>query len=317
MRYKYKKLSIMVALVLSVGAYTVAGAAGYEYGTKGGEIPAIQKKLIAAGYKARPNGEYDANTKWAVRLYQKDMGLPVNGIVDEATYKSLMGKSLDASKLRKLGKMSDDKIAVEWAASQPTKDSKSAIKADEDQSKKSDNKKSDSKKSDSKKSKADKNSKKDKSDKSNKSKMTVSRADSLLDPFDSDFIFTKTGPVSKSIQDIIKEAENYRGVPYVFGGNTPKGFDCSGYVRYVFAKKGISLPRSADEQYTVGTKVAKKNLQPGDLVFFETYEKGVSHSGIYIGNGKFISATSSRGVAVADLAGGYWGERYIGAKRVM
>lgn len=301
----------MVALVLSVGAYTVASAAGYEYGTKGGDIPAIQKKLIAAGYKARLNGEYDANTKWAVRLYQKDKGLPVNGIVDSATYKSLMGKSLDESKLSKLGKMSEEKIAAEWAASQKTQANSKTLVADSKASKSKDSKKN-----------TNKNNKKSKDKSNGKSgketiKMSPARADSLLDPFDSDFVFTKTGSVSKSVQDVIKEAENYRGVPYVFGGNTPKGFDCSGYVRYVFAKKGISLPRSADEQYTVGTKVSKKNLQPGDLVFFETYEKGVSHSGIYIGNGKFISATSSSGVAIADLAGGYWGERYIGAKRVM
>lgn len=301
----------MVALVLSVGAYTVASAAGYEYGTKGGDIPAIQKKLIAAGYKARLNGEYDANTKWAVRLYQKDKGLPVNGIVDSATYKSLMGKSLDESKLSKLGKMSEEKIAAEWAASQKTQTNSKTVVADSKASKSKDSKKN-----------TNKNNKKSKDKSNGKSgkdtiKMSPARADSLLDPFDSDFVFTKTGSVSKSVQDVIKEAENYRGVPYVFGGNTPKGFDCSGYVRYVFAKKGISLPRSADEQYTVGTKVSKKNLQPGDLVFFETYEKGVSHSGIYIGNGKFISATSSSGVAIADLAGGYWGERYIGAKRVM
>lgn len=326
MRYQYKKLSIMVAMVLCVGTYTVVGAAGYEYGTKGGEIPAIQKKLIAAGYQARPNGEYDANTKWAVRLFQKDKGLPVNGVVDSATYKALMGKDMDTSKLSSLGKMSEDKIAAEWAASQKsktdgvtsdkavtsnTKSKKDATKASDSDKKKtksdkkSNDKKSNDKKSDNKKVTSDKESNK------------PSKNDSLLDPLDENFVFTKTGPVSKSVRDIITEAEHYRGVPYVFGGNTPKGFDCSGYVHYVFAKKGIILPRSADEQYTVGKTVSKTNLQPGDLVFFETYEKGVSHSGIYIGEGKFISATSSNGVAIADMAGGYWGERYIGAKRVM
>ncbi len=120
-----------------------------------------------------------------------------------------------------------------------------------------------------------------------------------------------------SIHAILAEADKYRGVPYVFGGTTPSGFDCSGYVKYVFEKQGISLPRLADEQYNVGVEVSRANLKAGDLVFFETYEPGPSHSGIYIGDGKFISATSSRGVAVADLDTGYWGERYIGAKRVV
>ena len=67
----------------------------------------------------------------------------------------------------------------------------------------------------------------------------------------------------------------------------------------------------------MGKAVSQSNLQPGDLVFFETYEPGPSHSGIYIGDGKFISATSSSGVAVADMTSGYWGDRYLGAKRVM
>lgn len=71
----------------------------------------------------------------------------------------------------------------------------------------------------------------------------------------------------------MKEAESYSGVPYVFGGTTPSGFDCSGYVRYVFAKSGITLPRSADEQYTVGKTISKHNLQPGDLVFSKLMNK--------------------------------------------
>lgn len=322
MRNQYKKLSVMVAMVLCVGTYTVVCAAGYEYGTKGGDIPAIQKKLIANGYQARPNGEYDANTKWAVRLFQKDHNLPVNGIVDNATYKALMGKDMDTSKLSSLGKMSEDKIAAEWAASQKPKngtksDSNTDKQITSDKKKDSKQDKKNSVKASDKDKKNNKADKKTDNKKVTDTKKNSKEADSLLDPLDENFVFTKTGPVSKSVRDIISEAENYRGVPYVFGGNTPKGFDCSGYVHYVFAKKGIILPRSADEQYTVGKTVSKTNLQPGDLVFFETYEKGVSHSGIYIGEGKFISATSSSGVAIADMAGGYWGERYIGAKRVM
>lgn len=114
---------------------------------------------------------------------------------------------------------------------------------------------------------------------------------------------------------IVQTSFQYIGVPYVFGGTTPSGFDCSGFVRYVYANAGIWLPRAADEQFESGYSVS--NLQPGDLVFFSTYTYGASHSGIYLGNGKFISATSSSGVRIDNLYDGYWGSCYIGARRVL
>ena len=116
---------------------------------------------------------------------------------------------------------------------------------------------------------------------------------------------------------VIPTALRFVGVPYYFGGTTPSGFDCSGFVRYVFAGSGIHLPRMADEQYEVGQPVSYHRLQPGDLVFFSTYTSGVSHSGIYLGNSQFISATSSSGVAVTRIDDGYWGARYVGARRVI
>ena len=116
---------------------------------------------------------------------------------------------------------------------------------------------------------------------------------------------------------LIQTASRYNGVPYVFGGTTPDGFDCSGFMRYVYAKSGVYLPRMADEQYEVGQPVSYSRLQPGDMVFFSTYEPGASHSGMYIGNGQFISATSSRGVKIDSMDSGYWGARYIGARRVL
>ena len=125
------------------------------------------------------------------------------------------------------------------------------------------------------------------------------------------------GPSMATVKRLIQTSFQYVGVPYWFGGTTPRGFDCSGFTRYVFANIGIDLPRMADSQYGVGRAVATERLQSGDLVFFETYEPGPSHVGIYIGNGQFISATSSRGVVVADLFGHYWGERYLGARRVL
>jgi len=122
---------------------------------------------------------------------------------------------------------------------------------------------------------------------------------------------------SSSVRRVVQTSLSYQGVPYVFGGTTPNGFDCSGFTRYVFAQAGIYLPRSADEQYEVGRAVSYSRLQAGDLVYFSTYESGASHVGIYLGNGQFISATSSRGIAIARLDSGYWGDRYIGARRVL
>ena len=118
-------------------------------------------------------------------------------------------------------------------------------------------------------------------------------------------------------RSIIQTSMNYIGVPYVFGGTTPNGFDCSGYVRYVFSNAGIYLPRMADEQYAVGSYVSMNELTAGDLVFFSTYEAGPSHVGIYLGNGNFINASSSRGVAIDSLNSSYWESCYIGARRIM
>lgn len=124
-----------------------------------------------------------------------------------------------------------------------------------------------------------------------------------------------TGPSKAS--KIISTAKKYIGVPYKWGGTTPKGFDCSGYVQYVFNANGVSVPRTSGEQYYFGTKVSKSNLQPGDLVFFNTNGKGVSHVGIYIGDGKFIHSGVTNGVVIAELFGAYWSKLYLGARRVL
>ena len=116
---------------------------------------------------------------------------------------------------------------------------------------------------------------------------------------------------------IVQTSMQYMGVPYVFGGSTPSGFDCSGYVRYVFAQAGIYLPRMADEQYYSTTPISTIDLRAGDLVFFSTYTYGPSHVGIYLGDGEFIHASSSRGVSIASLSTSYWTSTYIGARRAL
>jgi len=129
--------------------------------------------------------------------------------------------------------------------------------------------------------------------------------------------FSRTGIRSIKGGDIVKQASRYKGTPYVFGGTTPKGFDCSGYVQYVFKQKGAKLGRTADAQALEGIFVTQRKLKPGDLVFFTTYEAGASHVGIYAGAGKFWNATSSRGVMLCDMQDSYWKSRYYGARRVL
>ncbi len=114
---------------------------------------------------------------------------------------------------------------------------------------------------------------------------------------------------------LTRSALRFLGTPYVFGGTSAGGFDCSGYVQHVFGMMGIRLPRTADAQYYVGRRV-RGGVSPGDLVFFETYERGPSHVGIYLGSGSFVHSSSSHGVMVSRLGDSYWAARYIGAKRV-
>ncbi|ERT57796.1 C40 family peptidase [Megasphaera vaginalis (ex Srinivasan et al. 2021)] len=157
-------------------------------------------------------------------------------------------------------------------------------------------------------------------EKAGKDRKTSRKTDSL--PYSgggdrADYLRTKKSAGNDVIgRKIVSSAYRYLGVPYVFGGNTPSGFDCSGFTRYVFSHNGITLPRMADEQYLVGASVRRRDLVPGDLVFFSTYASGVSHSGIYVGDDNFISATSSGGIRIDSLNSDYWSSRYVGAKRV-
>lgn len=118
--------------------------------------------------------------------------------------------------------------------------------------------------------------------------------------------------------DIVATAKTCLGVPYLWGGESMRGFDCSGLVQYVFSKNGISLPRTCTTQYKEGVSVKKADLLPGDLVFFaNTYASGISHVGIYIGNGEFIHASSSHGVMISELSNSYWTSHYYGCRRVL
>ena len=121
-------------------------------------------------------------------------------------------------------------------------------------------------------------------------------------------------------QKLIEDAKYFKGGKYVWGGTTPEGFDCSGYVQYLYNKHGIHLPRTAWAQSKKGIAVKKENLKKGDLLFFLTDKKRgipVTHVGIYLGNGKFIHAASKKkGIIISPITYGSYARCFVGAKRV-
>ncbi len=120
------------------------------------------------------------------------------------------------------------------------------------------------------------------------------------------------------VDNILQWAKWHMGVPYVWGGASSSGFDCSGFTSYILSQNDIVIPRTAKEQWNVGTWVDKSQLKPGDLVFFTTYTSGPSHVGFYLGNNQFIHASSGAGkVLISDLNNSYYLERYIGGKRIV
>lgn len=154
--------------------------------------------------------------------------------------------------------------------------------------------------------------------KKNTTPKTVTKSENLR-KLDSKF----DGKISRSINDILKDAEKYIGTPYKFGGNTSSGFDCSGFTVKVFEENDFKLPRRSSDQAEAGNKIDIKEVKPGDLLFFATAGGSrVSHVGIVhdIGNDgevKFIHASTSKGVIISSLNETYWNKAYLHAQRVL
>lgn len=132
--------------------------------------------------------------------------------------------------------------------------------------------------------------------------------------------FTPT-PVANNYGDanaLVSSAMGFIGVAYRFGGTTPRGFDCSGFMQYVFRKAfAVNLPRVSAEQAKVGVHVSRNNLQPGDMVFFRTAGKRISHVGMYVGGNRFIHAPrTGKRIEITSLGNQYWSARYATARRV-
>jgi cell wall-associated NlpC family hydrolase len=129
----------------------------------------------------------------------------------------------------------------------------------------------------------------------------------------------ETGAPSNGVADVVVHALALLGTPYRDGGNSPAaGFDCSGLVRYVFAEAlRRDLPRRAEDMERAGEPVARSELQPGDLVFFNTLQRPFSHVAIYIGDGRFVHAPARKGVTrLESIDDRYWRVRFDGARRI-
>ncbi|PWI59001.1 C40 family peptidase [Sulfoacidibacillus thermotolerans] len=119
-----------------------------------------------------------------------------------------------------------------------------------------------------------------------------------------------------NVQSLLQYAESFMGTPYVWGGTSPSGFDCSGFTQYVFAHFGVDILRTSEQQFAEGLSVPENQLTPGDLVFFSTYAPGATHVGIYIGNNLMVDA-QDYGVSIDNITNSYWGPKYIGARQIL
>lgn len=125
----------------------------------------------------------------------------------------------------------------------------------------------------------------------------------------------KQAKVKKDVNaEVAEVAESLLGTPYEWGGETETGFDCSGFIQYVYDSQGITTPRTVSDIWNYGDEVDEPSV--GDSVFFETYKPGPSHMGVYTGDGEFIHASESSGVKTSNLDDSYWEDRYLGAKRI-
>ncbi len=116
---------------------------------------------------------------------------------------------------------------------------------------------------------------------------------------------------------VLTAASELKGTPYCASGDDPDCFDCSGFVSYCFAKAGITVPRTSTELYATGTSVDVSEMKPGDLIFFNTSGKGVSHVGIVVDAVTFIHSSTSSGVITTSMGDPYWNKRFIGVRRLI
>ncbi len=130
-----------------------------------------------------------------------------------------------------------------------------------------------------------------------------------------DDVQTEDGSDISDSSEVLKVAKGLIGTPYISGGTTKKGFDCSGFVGYAYSAVGVDLPRTSASMYSKAEKVEVDALEAGDLVFFATGStNSISHVGIYVGNNKFIHSSSSKGVRIDSINMSYWKTKFVAGR---
>ena len=290
-----KRHSFLAALTTFVFTLLLSGAVLaaplLKPGAQGHDVRILQENLIRLGYDVELSEIFDNATQRAVLEFQRAEGLTASGTVDRETWRAL--KEHAAAKPRAAEETEPPEKEKPSARSAP--DAKPAAKTPPANP-------------------TDKTPTAKPSDK----KPTAKPSDKTPEPAAEKVPESAPFLPKKKVDSVIKTAKKYKGTRYVFGGTTPKGFDCSGFVQYVFKQNGFAIPRTADEQYKLGKRIKKRaELEPGDLVFFSTYEKGASHCGIYLGKNQFIHVSSSKGVRVDSLDDSYWKPRWYGGKHIV
>ncbi len=252
-------------------------------GAEGHDVHVLQENLKRLGYEVELTDVFDDATYEAVSAFQRDEGITTSGTVDRETWRSLKSRVAETKKPQPSASPPPQEKTPEPKTEKPTATPTSPKKPSPEPTPEKP---------------------------SSEKEVPVPKAEKV--PDSSPFL-----PKGKA-DAIIKTAKKYLGTRYIFGGTTPKGFDCSGFVQYVFKQNGFALPRTADEQYELGQRIKKRaELEPGDLVFFSTYEKGASHCGIFLGKNQFIHVSSSKGVRIDSLDDSYWKPRWYGGKHIV
>ncbi len=291
---RLRKVFLAFGLAVFLTAGTAAAAPILSENSHGHDVFKLQKELKRAGYLAdEPDGIFGSRTKSAVLAFQRAESLAETGVVDRETWSRLQRQPASDQKTEP-----KEAAATPGSAAVPVARPEAAPAALPSQSDKiafpgvkpADNTTADAP--------------------GREQRPTLEpRAQKV--PESAPFLGRD------KVAGVIATAKKYIGTPYKFGGTTPKAFDCSGYLQYVFKEHGMAVPRTADEQFKLGKSARTSELEAGDLVFFETYEAGASHCGIYLGDGKFIHASTSKGVRIDELAGDYWKTHFYGAKHIV